>query len=91
MRFEWDPGKAEANYKKHRVHFAEAEPVFADDMAITIADDESDPQERRFVAIGMGVKARILVVVYCYRGKNIRIVSARAAGPQERAQYEEQR
>ena len=91
MSFEWDPGKAEANFRKHGVRFAEAEPVFLDDLAITIADDESDPDEQRFVSIGMGVKGRILAVVYCYRGRNIRIVSARLAEAHERAQYEEQR
>jgi hypothetical protein len=32
------------------------EPVFEDDDALTIIDDESDPDEQRFVSIGMGVK-----------------------------------
>ena len=89
MSFEWDPDKAEANFAKHGVRFAEAEPVFVDDRAITIADDESDPDEQRFVSIGMGVRERVLVVVYCYRGRNIRIISARLAEPHESAQYEE--
>jgi uncharacterized protein len=87
---EWDVGKAEANYRKHGVRFAEAEPVFDDD-AITITDDDSDPHEVRFVSIGMGAKERVLVVVYCYRGENIRFISARVAGPDERSQYEESR
>ncbi len=67
MSFEWDLRKAEANFKKHRVRFAETEPVFADDFAITITDDESDPHEQRFVSIGKGVKGTVLVVAYCYR------------------------
>ncbi len=91
MSFEWDAPKAEANYKKHGVRFAEALPVFEDDDAITVTDEDSDPHEVRFVAIGMGAKGRVLVVVYCYRGKKIRIISARLAGPQERRQYEESR
>ena len=91
MSFEWDRVKAEANFRKHGVRFAEAEPVFVDDFAVTIADDESDPHERRFVSIGAGVKARILVVVYCFRGSNIRIISARLAEAHERALYEEHR
>jgi hypothetical protein len=52
MCFEWDPGKVEANFRKHKVRFSEAEPVFVDNFAITIADDESDPHEQRFVSIG---------------------------------------
>jgi uncharacterized DUF497 family protein len=91
MSFEWDPGKAEANFLKHGVRFAESEPIFADDLALTITDDESDPDEQRFVSVGKGVKARVLVVVYCYRGSNIRIISARLADAHERAQYEEHR
>jgi uncharacterized DUF497 family protein len=56
MSCEWDPRKAEANFRKHGVRFSEAEPVFADDYADTIADDESDPDEQRFVSIGTGVR-----------------------------------
>lgn len=91
MNFEWDPRKAEANWKKHGVRFAEAEPAFEDDDAITVTDDDSDPHEVRFVTIGTGAKGRVLVVVYCYRRKFIRIISARAATPRERRQYEESR
>jgi len=89
MAFEWDERKAEANFKKHGVRFPEIEPLFEDDFAITIPDEESDPSEPRFVSIGAGAKNRILVVVYCFRGPNIRIISARLAEPQERKQYEE--
>jgi len=91
MSCEWDPRKAEANFRKHGVRFSEAEPVFADDYADTIADDESDPHEQRFVSIGTGVNGRVLVVVYCYSGSNIRIISARPAEAHERRQYEEHR
>jgi uncharacterized protein len=91
MNFEWDPAKAEANFKKHGVRFGETEPIFDDDFAITIKDEESDPQEGRFVSVGVGVKQRVLVVVYCYRGKKIRIISARLAEAHERMQYKELR
>jgi hypothetical protein len=89
--FEWDPRKADANFKKHRIAFSEAEPVFSDEFALTIPDDESDEIERRFVTLGMGLKARVLVVVYCYRAEKIRIISARLAEPSERGVYEETR
>ena len=91
MSCEWDPRKDEANFRKHGVRFAEAEPVFVDDFAITNTDDESSLHEQRFVSIGMGVKGRVLVVVYCYRGNKIRIISARPAVAPERRQYEERR
>ena len=63
--FQWDPIKAAANFRKHGVQFSEALGVFSDDHAITIKDDESDPDEQRFVTLGMGIKGRVLVVVYC--------------------------
>jgi uncharacterized protein len=91
VSFEWDPNKATANVRKHGVQFSEAVGVFSDDYAITIHDDESDPDERRFLTLGMGIKGRILAVVYCYSGENIRIISARTAGRPERDQYEAQR
>jgi uncharacterized DUF497 family protein len=91
MNSEWDPRKAEANFIKHGVRFAEVEPVFVDDFAITITDDESSLHEQRFVSIGTGMKGRVLVVVYCYRGRKIRIISARPAEAHERKQYEEHR
>ena len=91
MCCEWDPRKAEANFRKHGVRFTEAEPVFVDDYAVTNSDDESSLVEQRFVSIGMGMKGRVLVVVYCYRGRKIRIISARPAEAHERRQYEEHR
>jgi uncharacterized protein len=89
MAFAWDPRKAASNFKKHGVRFAEAMPVFEDGLAVTMMDDESDPGERRFVSIGAGAKGRVLTVVYCYRGENICLISARVATRAERQQYEE--
>ena len=88
MEFRWEVRKAAANYKKHGVRFPESLSVFEDDYAITITDEESDPGEVRFVSIGMGIKERVLVVIYTYRGETVRIISARLAEPHERTQYE---
>lgn len=89
--FQWDElDKAGRNYRKHGIRMPEAIPVFDDPYAITIGDEGSDPEEQRFVSIGMGAKGQLLVVVFTYRGDNIRIISARPASPQEREQYEAQ-
>ena len=69
----------------------EAIPVFDDPYGITITDDVSDPSEQRFVTVGMGAAGRLLVVVYAWRGENIRIISARPAEPHEREEYEAER
>jgi uncharacterized protein len=91
MEFDWEIRKTESNFKKHGVRFSECLPVFEDDYAITVIDQESEPGETRFVTIGIGVKGQVLVVVYTYRGAEIRIVSSRLAEPRERSQYEERR
>lgn len=87
--FVWDEqSKAGINFRRHGVRMPEAIPVFDDPYALTITDDESDPSEQRFVTIGMGAAGRLLVVVYTYRGENIRIISVRLAESHEREEYE---
>jgi uncharacterized DUF497 family protein len=60
--------------------------VFNDIHVITIDDPDFD--EERFITIGMDAYARILIVVYTYRGDAIRLISARKAEKHERKQYE---
>lgn len=86
MNYQWDPKKAETNRKKHGIRFSDAVSVFLDERMITIEDD--DPDEQRFVGLGMDAFGRILVVVYSWRSDEIRIVSARKAKKRERSQYE---
>ena len=91
MGFEWDKeSKAGVNFRKQGVRMPEALPVFDDPYAITIADEESDPGEERFVTVGIGALGRLLVVVYTWRGESIRIISARPAEAHEREEYETQ-
>jgi uncharacterized protein len=45
--------KAAANVRKHEVQFSEALGVFSDDYAITIAGKNGDPDEERFVTLGI--------------------------------------
>jgi len=90
--FEWDEeSKAGTNFRKHGVRMPEAIPVFDDPYAITVTDDVSDPSEERFATLGMGAAGRLLVVVYTWRGENIRIISARPGEAHEREQYEGER
>jgi uncharacterized protein len=87
----WDRAKEKANLQKHGIRFARAALALDDPYAMTIADRESDPDEERFVTVGADPQGRVLVVVYTYRGQDIRIISARAATPQERKAYGRQR
>ena len=86
MDYEWDSHKAKINLRKHGVSFADAVAVFKDDAAVTIPDDEAD--EQRYVSIGIDGCARLLVVVFTWRGERIRIISARKAERHEREEYE---
>ena len=87
MLVEWDPKKAVSNFRKHRVRFADSIAVLEDDRAITLRDVEED--EERWISIGSDALGRVLVVVYTLRTDRIRMISARRAIRQERAQYEE--
>ncbi|MBI3826332.1 MAG: BrnT family toxin [Candidatus Rokubacteria bacterium] len=87
MEFEWDPGKAATNLRKHGVDFADAGTVLHDEQAITIHDDSAD-DEARFVTLGMDALGRTLVVVYTWRDERPRLISARRATRSERRQYE---
>ncbi len=86
MTYEWDVNKAKYNLQEHRIDFADAVSVFNDDTAITILDEY--PEEERFVTIGIDALGQILVVVYTWRGDNIRMISARKATRMERKQYQ---
>jgi uncharacterized DUF497 family protein len=52
LRFTWDPRKAAANLKKHRVGFPEAASAFADPLSLTIPDPDHSAGEERFILIG---------------------------------------
>ena len=88
MTFEYDPQKAQTNWRKHNVSFAEAEFVFYDPLAIHDIDPDVTDEER-FIAVGMGNSGLLLVVVYTMRGDAVRLISARRATRQEAKAYEE--
>ena len=87
MNIVWDPDKASSNFKKHGIRFSDAESVLYDPFALTI-EDEGAESEQRFVSLGIDCLSRILVVVYTYRGEQIRLISARKAEKSEIRSYE---
>jgi uncharacterized DUF497 family protein len=86
----WDLEKLRTNIEKHGVRFPDAGTVLEDPRSITISDCESDPDEERLVTLGSNASGRVLVVVYTWRGGDIRLISARPAEPHEREEYENQ-
>lgn len=90
IRFEWDPPKAGANLRKHRVSFEEAKSVFYDEFAVQFFDDDHSSDEDRFLLLGLSSGTRLLIVCHCERddGDVIRIISARKATQRESAFYQ---
>ena len=88
MNIFWDPEKARINLKQQGIRFADAEMVLFDPSALT-REDLDVKNEQRFVTIGTDTIERVLVVVYTYRGEDIRLISARSATKRERERYEE--
>jgi uncharacterized protein len=89
MEVIWDPRKAAANLKKHKVSFEEASTVLADPLAITGADPDHSVGEVRWITFGLSNRRRLLAVSHTEEDEIIRIISARAATRPERRLYEE--
>ena len=87
MGFQYDPNKAASNLRKHGVAFNEAESIFSDPLALH-REDDSAMGEARFIAIGMSFAFKVLVVVYTFRDRDIRLISARQATKSEVKAYE---
>jgi uncharacterized DUF497 family protein len=87
VEFEWDPVKANANFRKYGVLFSDAVSVLEDELALTVRDPYSE-EEERWITLGVDLFGNLLVVVYVWRGETIRFISARPATPRERQEYE---
>jgi uncharacterized protein len=91
-RLEWGDRKNRQNLEKHDVRFETAALVFDDPFALTQRDESSD-EEERWVTLGSVGPQAILLVVHTWPENGddevIRIISARAAGSEERRSYAE--
>ena len=83
--FEWDAQKRALNLRKHGIDFADASRVF-DGGVLEGFDERGSHDEARIITYGE-VNHQVLAVVYTWRGKNRRIISARKATKAEREAY----
>ena len=90
VSYEWNAVKAGANLRKHGIDFADAATALEDESALTMQDAFS-AEEERWITLGRDPLGRLLVVVYTWRGDQIRLISARPATPREWRQYEGKR
>jgi len=85
--FVWDTDKAAANLRKHGIRFEDPATVFLDPLFVLT--DASRDEEAREAVIGFDQSGRLLFVVHIALESDecIRIISARAAEPNEEALY----
>jgi uncharacterized protein len=83
--FEWDEDKRDQNFQKHKVDFVDVLPVF-DGEVLEDVDDRRDYGETRLRCLGE-IRRRVYVVVYTWRGKRRRLISARKANVGEQRAY----
>jgi uncharacterized protein len=85
MDFEWDENKRQKNIRNHGIDFERAKEIWQD-LVLEIPSHPGCFSEERFLAIGQS-EGRIITVVFTWRGKKRRIISARAARRDERENY----
>ena len=89
LLFEFDPRKAVANLRKHRVSFSEAITAFYDPFAQTFPDEFHSEEEQRFVTLGLSSSKRLLFISHQEDGDTIRIIGARRVTAAEKRAYED--
>ena len=63
--------------------------MFADPLAMLMADPDHSVDEERYVLLGGSTRRSLLVVTFADRPPRTWLISAREATPHERRQYEE--
>lgn len=95
VEFDWHPGKAASNFRRHGIAFAQATTVFLDPLARSMPDEDHSDVEDRWVTIGQTEDGRLVVVVHTFRQRDdqslVRIISARDATRRERRIFESER
>jgi hypothetical protein len=86
--FEWDAGNAAKIWERHEVAPGEAEQVFFNRPLVAAVDTKHSGAEARFLALGQTDTGRRLLVVFTFRRRLIRVVSARDMSRRERREYE---
>jgi uncharacterized DUF497 family protein len=88
ITFVWDDEKARINSSKHdKITFQQAAETFFDPFLVVVDANRND--EVRYAVIGLDARWNLLYVVHIECEENvIRIISARKATRQERAEYE---
>lgn len=87
LSFDWDQGNIDKNWKKHKVHYKEAEETFLNKPLVVFPDKKHSTIEKRFQALGITNNKRMLSIFFTVRGEKIRVISARNQNKKERKRY----
>ena len=92
IEFEWDVIKAAANLRKHECPSNLRVPFFNDARVLTVADLEHSEMEDRWFSVGCASNGKLLSAAYLWTELDpatigIRLISARAATPNEIRNY----
>ncbi|WP_102125629.1 BrnT family toxin [Deinococcus planocerae] len=86
MEFDWDFANLE-HIARHKVEPEEAEEALRDPAVLETPAHRGPLGQRRYGIIGATEAGRVLVIFYELRGERIRVVTVRAATPEERTRY----
>ena len=86
--FEWDAGNALKIWERHEVASGEAEQLFFNRPLVAAVEPEHSELEARFLALGQTDAGRRLFVVFTFRQRLIRVISARDMSRRERQEYD---
>lgn len=89
LRFEWDAGNEEKNWRRHAVRATECEEVFGERPLLVHEDRRHSIGETRHYALGRTRTGRLLFVAFTIRGERLRVISARDMSRRERKAYAE--
>ncbi len=87
--FEWDDGNRDKNWKRHKVHWTEAEEAFFNEPIVLLPDPQHSQIETRLALLGRTLAERRLVIVFTVRKTRIRVISAGDMSKKERRIYDE--
>ncbi|SRR6266705_6851148 len=82
--FEWDEDKRLQTLTQRGIDFVDVARVL---LKCTYRYRSDRKGEERFVAIGPMGEGTLVAIVYTVRGKNLRIITARRAWPNEQRAY----
>jgi len=82
LTFEYDENKSSSNREKHGIDFEEAQKLFEENNTF-IQRAKTIDFEDRYMIIGM-LNEKCYIVVFTFRGANIRLISARRCNKNEK-------